>query len=91
MISAGRAPNSVQRSLMTGCMFASSKADLEKKLTARGRTKEQLLEQGMIVGVGKEIQTQLQRLSEAGVQGIMLQWLDLDDLEGLKELARAVL
>ena len=91
LTSAGRAPDSVRRSLMTGCMFASNKADLEKKLTARGRTKEQLLEQGMIVGVGKEIQTQLQQLSEAGVQRIMLQWLDLDDLEGLKELARVVL
>jgi hypothetical protein len=30
-------------------------------------------------------------LAEAGVQRIMLQWLDLDDLDGLEALAKAVL
>ena len=34
---------------------------------------------------------QLGRLAEAGVQRIMLQWLDLDDLDGLEALARGVL
>jgi len=33
----------------------------------------------------------LGRLAEAGVQRIMLQWLDLDDLDGLEALARGVL
>ncbi len=34
---------------------------------------------------------QLGRLAEAGVQRVMLQWLDLDDLDGLEALARGVL
>jgi hypothetical protein len=34
---------------------------------------------------------QLGRLSEVGVQRVMLQWLDLDDLDGLEAFARTVL
>ena len=34
---------------------------------------------------------QLQKLEESGLQRIMLQWLDLDDLKGLEALAKAVL
>jgi hypothetical protein len=34
---------------------------------------------------------QLGAFAEAGVQRIMLQWLDLDDMEGLEALATAVL
>jgi hypothetical protein len=33
----------------------------------------------------------LDHLEEAGLQRIMLQWLDLDDLDGLEALAKAVL
>jgi F420-dependent oxidoreductase-like protein len=84
----GRPRGSVRRSLMTGCVFARDVAGLQAKLAARGRTKQELLERGLIVGVGAEIVPQLQALSDAGVQRLMLQWLDLDDLDGLRELAR---
>jgi alkanesulfonate monooxygenase SsuD/methylene tetrahydromethanopterin reductase-like flavin-dependent oxidoreductase (luciferase family) len=43
------------------------------------------------VGDGAEIADQLAAWAAAGVQRIMLQWLDLDDLDGLAALARAVL
>jgi hypothetical protein len=33
----------------------------------------------------------LEQFAQAGVQRIMLQWLELDDLAGLEALARAVL
>jgi alkanesulfonate monooxygenase SsuD/methylene tetrahydromethanopterin reductase-like flavin-dependent oxidoreductase (luciferase family) len=91
LIANGRATNAVRRSLMTGCMFAKDERGLEKKLAARGRSKQELLDRGIVVGVGSEINEQLEQLSEAGVQRIMLQWLELDDLEGLRDLARVVL
>jgi hypothetical protein len=34
---------------------------------------------------------QLSQLAEAGVQRVMLQWIDLDDLEGLEAIAKHVL
>jgi len=88
---AGRPQSSVRRSLMTGCVFGKDASALQEKLASRGRSKQQLLEQGMIVAAGEEIRDQVKLLSEAGVQRLMLQWLDLDDLDGLKELAKVVL
>ncbi|HTP00457.1 MAG TPA: TIGR03560 family F420-dependent LLM class oxidoreductase [Anaerolineales bacterium] len=87
----GRAPGSVRRSLMTGCVFARDLAGLQQKLAGRGRTKQELIERGMIVAAGDEIRENLKQYAEAGVQRIMLQWLELDDLDGLRELAKVVL
>ena len=44
----------------------------------------------MIVGTPAEIPEQLASLSKAGVQRVMLQWLELDDLAGLEILAKAI-
>ena len=52
---------------------------------------DRLLERGMLVGVADEVKKQLREYAEAGVQRIMLQWLDLDDLDGLRSLAKVVL
>ncbi len=87
----GRGQNSMRRSLMTGCIFAKDGKGLEEKLLARGRTKQEALDRGMIVAAGREIRDQLKELSMAGVQRVMLQWLDLDDLDGLRDLAKAAL
>ena len=48
-------------------------------------------EWGMIMGAFPEVVNQLGELAEAGVERVMLQWLDLDDLDDLKALAQAVL
>ena len=77
--------------MMTGCVFAKDEQSLNKKLEARGRTREDLRKHGIIAAAGNEIKEQLQGLAEAGVQRVMLQWLELDDLDGLKDLARIVL
>ncbi len=87
----GRAPSSLRRSLMTGCEFAMDTAALQHKLAGRGRTKQELLERGMIVGMGEEVRDQVKAYADAGVQQIMLQWLDLDDLDGLRSLAKILL
>jgi alkanesulfonate monooxygenase SsuD/methylene tetrahydromethanopterin reductase-like flavin-dependent oxidoreductase (luciferase family) len=87
----GRAPGSMRRSMMTGCVFAKDEQGLNKKLEARGRTQDDLRQHGIIAAAGDEIKEQLQGLAEVGVQRVMLQWLELDDLDGLKDLARIVL
>jgi F420-dependent oxidoreductase-like protein len=83
-----RKPEEVRRSLMTGLRFAHSRKGLEAKL--HGEPVEELRGRGVIVGVGEEIQPQLAELEKAGVQRVMLQWMDLDDLEGLEWLGKAL-
>jgi F420-dependent oxidoreductase-like protein len=88
----GRKPQDVRRSMMTGVIYGKDEADLQSKLSKRGNsTAEQLRERGMVVGTGSEIFEQLGKLSEAGLQRIMLQWLDLDDLDGLEHMAKQIL
>src|ERR1041385_3752299 len=88
---AGREPESVRRSMMMGCVFGKDDAALQQKISARGHTWEQLQEHGLVAGGPGAVKEQLEKLEEAGLQRVMLQWLDLDDLEGLDALARAVL
>ncbi len=84
-----RAPASVRRSLMTGCYFGRDEAAVQRKL--EGRDRAVLRERGVVVGAAPEVVEQLRQLAAAGVQRVMLQWLDLDDLDGLEALAEAVL
>ena len=84
----GRKPEAVRRSMMTGIRFAQTRKGLEEKL--HGRTAEELRGRGMIVGVGEDVQEQLIELEQAGVQRVMLQWMDLDDIDGLEALRKAV-
>lgn len=91
LAAAGRAPGSVRRTLMAGLIFGRDEAELQQKLSARERTAAQMREWGLVVGSGADLVEQLVRYAEAGVQRIMLQWLDLDDLDGLEALAGVVL
>ncbi len=88
---AGRKPESVRRSMMTGCVFGKDDAILNQKITARGQSLQELQQRGIVTGSPSAVKEQLQQLEEAGLQRIMLQWLDLDDLESLEALARGVL
>ena len=91
---AGRQPGEVRRSLMTGCVFGKTQADVKQKVAARtrgARTPAELRQRGLVVGDPGEIRDQLAALASVGVQRVMLQWLDLDDLEGLQALAKGVL
>jgi len=88
---AGKDPKSVRRSMMTNCVFGRDDSALNEKLTERGKTLGQLRQRGIVAGSPDAVVEQLQELEQVGVQRIMLQWLDLDDLDGLKALAKAVL
>ncbi|MFN8497721.1 MAG: TIGR03560 family F420-dependent LLM class oxidoreductase [Anaerolineae bacterium] len=85
----GRAPSAIRRSLMTGSVFGATQADVTERLA--GRSADDLRERGIIVGTPSEVVEQLGRLAEVGVQRLMLQWLDLDDMAGLETLAAQVL
>lgn len=86
-----RSPSEVRRSMMTGVIFGLTDADVHRKLQARGRRANELRDRGIIMGTPAQVVEQLAELAAVGVQRIMLQWLDLDDLDGLEALAKTVL
>jgi F420-dependent oxidoreductase-like protein len=86
---AGRAPGSVRRTLMTRAVFGRTTADVESKLA--GESADELRSGGNIVGTAPEVTEQLGRLDEAGVERVMLQWLETDDIDGLEAMAQTVM
>lgn len=91
LVAQGRKPEDVRRSLMTGTIFGRDEAEVAQKLAARDHSAEELRERGLIVGTGGQFVEQIEAYAGAGAYRIMLQWLDLDDLDGLAALAATVL
>ena len=91
LVAQGRKPSDIRRSLMTGLIFGRTDAELQAKLQPSGRSAEELRSRGMVVGTPNAVVEQLGKIAEAGAQRVMLQWMDLDDLDGLVALAKAVL
>lgn len=90
----GRITDEVRRSLMTGCVFGEDGDEVAAKVKDRYEGKyeiEDLIERGMIVGTANQIVDQLGQFAEAGADRVMLQWLDLDDLDGLESMAQGIL
>jgi F420-dependent oxidoreductase-like protein len=85
----GRQPGDVTRSQMKGLVFGRDQVELQRNLA--GREAAALLERGMVVGTPAELVDQLAQLAEVGMQQVMLQWADLDDLDGLEAFAQTVL
>jgi len=88
---AGRSPQSVRRSVMLGCVYGRTAEQVQEKLTARNQTFESLRLHGVAVGTGEQIKEQLSEVESAGIQRVMLQWLDLEDLKGLSSMAKEIL
>ena len=89
LLAAGRKPAEVRRSQMTGCRFGRDQAELNLKLGSQSVA--DLRRRGVVVGTPTQVVDQLAELAQAGAQRVMLQWLDLDDLDGLEALAHTVL
>ncbi|MDQ3376454.1 MAG: TIGR03560 family F420-dependent LLM class oxidoreductase [Actinomycetota bacterium] len=85
---AGRQPEAVRRTLMTRAVFGRTQAEVDRKLD--GVPREELAD-AVIVGTVDEFVDRLGRLSDAGVQRVMLQWLEVDDIDGLEAMAGTVL
>lgn len=89
IVKEGREPKSVRRSIMTNVIFGRDDAEVARKLGDRDASA--LKERGILVGTKAALEDQLGVLAEAGVQRALLQWMDLDDIDGLEAFARAVL
>ena len=93
----GREPTSVRRTLMINLTFARDGQELERKLPDRGGASLEEAVASMraqrknIVGTPEMVREQIAAYAEAGVEELMLQWLDLDDLDGLRAFAATVL
>jgi alkanesulfonate monooxygenase SsuD/methylene tetrahydromethanopterin reductase-like flavin-dependent oxidoreductase (luciferase family) len=85
----GRQAKDVRRSLMTNVLFGRDDAEVAQKLGPRDAA--DLKARGILVGTKGALQDQLDTLAEAGVHRALLQWLDLDDTDGLEAFAAAVL
>jgi len=85
---AGRAPEQVRRTLMTRVVFGHTEAEVDHKLDGDSRHH---LPAAVLAGTPGEIVDRLGSLSEAGVQRVMLQWLEVDDIDSLEAMADTVL
>lgn len=85
----GREPASVRRSLMTNLIFGYDDADVRRQLN--GQSLDEARARGWVAGTADEVKDQLTALGEAGVQRVMLQYFDYDDLSRLEAFAAAML
>ena len=93
----GRDPATIRRSWMGGVLIGRDAREVADKgrwmqaflglSDSPAATPEALRQRGWLVGTPDEIAAQLQEWEAAGVQRVMLQWYDLDDLDGLALLA----
>lgn len=86
----GRRPGDVRRSLMSGLAFGRDEEEVRRKLAAYGGPDGDSIDR-IVVGTQQAVVDRLGEFAEAGVERVMLQWLDLDDLDGLAALAQAIL
>jgi alkanesulfonate monooxygenase SsuD/methylene tetrahydromethanopterin reductase-like flavin-dependent oxidoreductase (luciferase family) len=84
----GRDPGSVRRSVMTGTALGKTRDEIERR--KHGRSDADVAARGIVVGPYESAAEQVAKFEAAGAQRVMLQWLDLDDLDGVKRLARVV-
>ena len=87
----GRAVDDIKYSLMTRVIYRRTQAQLDAFLHESGTSNETLLDGKMIVGTAAEVVDQIGARADAGVERIMLRWLELDDTKNLELLARDVL
>ena len=85
---AGRDPGEIRRTLMTRVVFGRTEAEVDRKLD--GETRGQL-PAAVLAGTPNEIVERLGNLAEAGVQRVMAQWLEVDDIDSLESMADSVL
>jgi hypothetical protein len=64
---------------------------LKTKLAQQGMTLDEALHSPQVVGTPAMVNEQLAFLAEQDLDGLMLQWMDVDDLDGLELFAHSVL
>lgn len=87
-----RPPGDVKRSLMTRVVYGKDAATLKARIAERGEDEVTLRQQtNIIVGTPQEVVDKLGAWAELGVERFMLQWLSLDDIDGMESMATEVL
>jgi F420-dependent oxidoreductase-like protein len=89
LIGMDRTPTQLRRTVMQGVEIGRTEAEVEAKRQARSWAFWR--EPGLVAGTGPQLRERLAEFERAGAQQVILQWLDLDDVEGLQTLAEAVL
>jgi F420-dependent oxidoreductase-like protein len=84
----GRPPQEVRRTMMTRVVFGRTSADVDRKLGGNPREE---LHPAVVAGTAGEVVERLGGLAEAGVQRVMLQWLETGDTDGMEAMAHEVL
>ncbi|MGN6758051.1 MAG: TIGR03560 family F420-dependent LLM class oxidoreductase [Thermomicrobiales bacterium] len=93
---AGRQPEAVRRTMMRPVFFGRTLAEASERLRGR-RLRPDLVgqpltqaaetlyrEEAMLIGTPEMLAEQIARYGQAGVEELMLQWFDLDDLDGIR-------
>lgn len=89
-----RVEASVMGPAVAGATDESYRRRLESMAAGRDLTPEDaertFTERGFLVGTPDRIAEQVAALEEAGIERVYVQWLDLDDLDGMRETVTAV-
>lgn len=88
-----RLPDAVRRTVMVSLIYGKDDAELKQRLEqrGRGRSTDELLQVGILSGTAEAIAGQLNEYAERGAERAMIQWLDLDDVDGIEKLADGLL
>jgi F420-dependent oxidoreductase-like protein len=100
----GRQPGDVRRTMMSSLFFGRDLAEVERRAGGvrervtelAGTSTEELIaalreKRNAIIGTPEMIAEQIATYAAAGVEELMLQWFDLEDVEGLRAFAEHVL
>lgn len=100
---AGRDPAAIRRTMMLTLFYGEDRDALDQRLAFRhsradlsGKSLDDIVEHlytagRALVGTPDTIITQIQSYAAAGVEEIMLQYFDQEDIEGLRSFARTVM
>lgn len=99
---AGRQPSAVRRTMMTALFFSKDRESLERRVSEFKEQRSELanlsleealqtLQARMLIGTPDQLVGQIQAYVAAGAEELMLQWFEMDDIEGLRAFAASVL
>lgn len=100
---AGRKPGDVQRTMMLSLFYGRTSEELDRAISWRkerpefaDKSLEEALammrnEWNVLAGDAEQISERIAAYEAAGVQELMLQWFDLDDIERLQSFAKTVM
>ncbi len=89
LLTKGKKPTEIRRSLMTNLTYGKNQEHLQTKLN--GRDPKEMTQRGIIVGSPEQVTDKLHEYHQTGLDEIMLQWIDLEDMESLIHFSETVL